>query len=285
MTKKNKKTKLGQGLLKGLKEVSGPKILLLDIETAPMLGYVWGLWDQNIGLNMVKSDWHVLSWSAKWLDSKKIMYMDQSKAKNIEDDKRILKVMWKLIDEADIIITQNGKSFDHKKLNARFVTHGMLPPSPYKIVDTLLIAKKHFAFTSNKLEYMSELLNEKYKKMTSKGRKFVGFDLWKECLAGNKSAWAEMKKYNSYDVLALEELYKKLIPWEPRINYNLYNDAVTHNCNVCNSVNLIRNGYQMTTAGKFPRFKCMDCGTHLSSKDNVFSKEKKKSLKKGSFNS
>src|SRR5438270_11647207 len=131
----------------------GPKVLIFDIETKPMLGYVWSLWENNVSLDQLHSDWSVLSWSAKWLGDKpnQIMYADQRNAKNIDDDKRILKQIWQLLDEADIVITQNGKAFDHKKLNARFILQGLKPPSSYRIIDTMIIAKKHFAFTSNKL--------------------------------------------------------------------------------------------------------------------------------------
>src|ERR1700678_2406773 len=95
----------------------GPKVLFVDIETAPMLGYIWGLWDNDVALNQLNKDWHLLSWSAKWMDdpSEEIMYADQRKAKDITDDSKILRHLWKLLDEADIVITQNGKAFDHKK--------------------------------------------------------------------------------------------------------------------------------------------------------------------------
>src|ERR1700688_513244 len=160
----------------------GPKVLVLDIETAPIVAHVWGLFDQNIGLNQVKSDWHILSFSAKWLGDSpnKIIYMDQQNSKNIEDDRKLLQKIWELLDECDILLTQNGKKFDHKKINARFVINGMQPPNSYKHIDTLVLAKKHFGFTSNKLEYMSDKLCVKYKKQTK--RKFAGFELWKECL-------------------------------------------------------------------------------------------------------
>lgn len=257
---------------------TGPKILLFDIETAPMLGYVWGLWDQNVGLNQIKSDWHVLSWSAKWLDDDKIMYMDQSKSRHIEDDKKILQGIWNLLDEADITITQNGIRFDHKKLNTRFLLHGFKPHSPVKMVDTLVMAKGSFAFTSNKLEYLSDKVNKKYKKMT-KDRKFHGFELWKECLAGNKAAWKEMEVYNKYDVLALEELYKILVPWAPKFNLNLFTSDTTNVCNVCASAKVHRRGYQYTTTGKFQKFQCQDCGAWSHSKENLRTPHKRKTLR------
>lgn len=257
----------------------GPKILLLDIETAPILGYVWGLFDQNVSLNQIHSDWHLLSWSAKWLNDKKIMYQDQRNVKNIEDDKKLLESVWKLIDEADILITQNGKSFDVKKLNARFILNGMQPTSSFKHIDTLRLAKKHFGFTSNKLEYMSNKLCTKFKKLKTK--KFQGFELWKACLAGNKEAWKEMELYNKHDVLALEELYHKIAPWGTGIDFDLYKDNTEPSCN-CGSTKFHKNGYSYTSTGKYQRYECATCGAEASLKgksNNLISD--KQLLKKG----
>lgn len=253
-----------------------PKVLIFDVETAPIIAHVWGLWENNVSLNQIVSDWHLLSWSAKWLDDKKVMYMDQRNAKNIEDDEELLKGIWKLLDEADVVITQNGKKFDVKKLNARFVVHGMQPPSSFKHIDTLQIAKKHFAFTSNKLEYMTDKLCTKYKKL--KHKKFPGHELWNECLKGNRAAWKEMELYNKHDVLSLEELYHKLIPWDNSINFNLYTEATDHVCK-CGSKDLIKKGYAYTAVSKFQRYKCKECGTESRDRKNLFSKEKRKALK------
>jgi len=256
-----------------------PKILVFDVETAPIISFTWGLFEQNVALNQIKSDWHLLSWAAKWLDApaNKIMYMDQRNAKDIENDKKILEGIWKLLDEADIVLTQNGVSFDSKKLNARFVLNGMNPPSPYKHIDTLKIAKKNFAFTSNKLAYMSDKLCTKYKKLEH--TKFSGFDLWKQCLAGNKKAWDEMKRYNIYDVLSLEELYNKLAPWDNSVNFNLYSDDLEIKCN-CGSSDFEKRGFNFSTTGKFQRYQCRDCGKWTHSKVNLLSKEKKATLRK-----
>jgi hypothetical protein len=258
----------------------GPKVLLFDIETAPILAHVWGLWENNVALNQIISDWHVLSWSAKWLDDPvdKVMYMDQRSAKDIEDDSQILRAIWKLLDEADVVITQNGKSFDEKKLNARFILHGFQPPSSYKHIDTKLIAKKRFAFSSNKLEYMTDKLCVKYKKL--KHTKFPGHEMWRECLNGNVEAWKEMEIYNKHDVLALEELYKKLIPWDNSINFNLYHDDNTNTCK-CGSTTFARNGFYYTNVGKFQRYKCKTCGAESRDRINLFSQEKKESLQLG----
>jgi hypothetical protein len=266
------------------KNLNKPKILVLDIETAPILGYVWSLWENNLALNQVEQDWFILSWSAKWFQNSKtgevfgphnkVMYQDQRRVRNVENDKKLLKDIHALINEADIILTQNGKSFDRKKLNARFILNGMSPPSPARDIDTKLIASKYFSFTSNKLEYMTEKLNKKYKKM-----KNSGFSLWTRCLKGDLDAWKEMQEYNTYDILSLEELYNTFAPWDNSINFSVYDENEESKCK-CGSTSLHRRGFNFTNTGKFQRFQCRDCGTWLASKTNLLTKEKRKSLLK-----
>lgn len=258
---------------------SGPKVLIYDIETAPIVAHVWKLWNNDVGLNQIQSDWHLLSWSAKWLgDPKsKIMYMDQRGKKKIEDDSQILKGIWKLLDKCDIVITQNGKAFDQKKLNARFIINNFQPPSTYKHIDTKVLAKKHFGFTSNRLEYMTDKICKKYKKLTNR-KKFKGHDLWTECLKDNPEAWKEMEQYNKYDVLSLEELYKAMQPWDTAVNFNLYSDEIKEACN-CGDNDWFKNGFHYTPSGRFQRYKCRSCGAEVRDKKNQFNKEKKKSLR------
>jgi len=261
-----------------MKNKSGPRILVLDIETAPIIASVWGLFDQNIGLNQIETDWHLLSFAAKWYGEKKVFYEDQSKVKDIENDKKLLQKLWTLMDSADIILGQNSKAFDVKKIQARFAFHNMPPTSSFKQLDTLKIARKHFAFTSNKLEYLSNKLCKKYKKL--KHSKFSGFELWKECLAGNKAAWAEMKKYNIHDTLATEELYDVLKVWDNSINFNLYSSSTGTTC-TCGSSSWVRNGYAYTSVAKYQRYKCKKCSSEIRDRKNLFDKAKKESIKSG----
>jgi uncharacterized protein YprB with RNaseH-like and TPR domain len=188
-----------------------PRVLYLDIETKPMKAWVWGTFKQNISINMIMEDWSVLSWSAKWANSSdsEVIYMDNRKKKgnSLVNDKELLKPLWKLMDQADIIIAQNGDRFDLPKLNARFIEHDMGCPSEFVTIDTYKMSKK-FGFTSHKLAYMTSKLNKKYVKQDHGD--FQGFKLWDECIKGNIKAWESMKKYNKYDVLSLEELFLKL---------------------------------------------------------------------------
>jgi len=257
----------------------GAKILLFDIETAPLLAHVWGLWDNNVGLNQIVSDWHVLSWSAKWLGApeNEVMYMDQRNSKDVENDKDILKELWQLLDEADVVITQNGKHFDQRKVQARFLIHEFQPNSPYKHIDVKVESQRLFGFPSHKLEYMTDKINKKYKKL--KHKKFPGHDLWVECLKGNVDAWDEMELYNRHDVLALEEFFGHIAPWGININFNLYHEGEEHICK-CGSKEHAKNGFYYTDMGKFQKYKCKQCGAQSRDRHNLFTKEKKDALKR-----
>lgn len=260
-----------------MKNKKGPKVLVLDIETAPMEVYVWALWEQNVGAHQIKEDWSILSWSAIWLDDpdSKIMYGDNRKAKNPRDDKNLLKGIHTLMDEADIILGQNSDSFDIKKLNARFIINGMAPPSPYKSIDTKKIAKKYFNFTSNSLDYMSSNINDNNTKMKS-----GGLPLWIRCLNKELAAFKEMEKYNKQDVISTRELFRKFQPWDHKgIRFGLYTESLDMECD-CGSTHLNRRGYSYTKTGKFQKLQCQKCGAWHQEKTNLLEKEKKKVLLK-----
>lgn len=234
----------------------GPKVLLLDIETAPILGAVWSIWQQNVGLNQIKAEWSILSFCAKWLGEDEVIYHDQRDHRPIEDDRHLLKKLWHLLDKADFVIAQNGKKFDLPKINARMIMAKMKPYSPVKVIDTLLESRRVAKFTSHKLEWMADKLSTVKKR---KHGKFPGYELWRECLLGNHEAWEEMRLYNIDDVRSMEEVYLVLRPWiigHP--NVGVYIDPEDPCCPRCGGKVQAR-GYQYTQVNKYRRYQCVSC--------------------------
>ncbi len=229
------------------------KIVFVDIETAPSLGWVWGKWEQNV--IDFKKDWYMLSFAYKWADSGKVVkrglidYPDFANDK--ENDKALVEDLWAVFDQADIIIGHNGDSFDIRKSNSRFLTHGLNPPSPYKTVDTLKIARRAFKFDSNKLDDLGRYLGI--------GRKMphTGFNLWKGCMDGDAKSWDVMKKYNGHDVELLEKVYYAVRAWAP-VHPNV-NKGQLEACPKCGSNKTQRRGFSYTLLRKKQRFQCLGC--------------------------
>lgn len=251
------------------------KILYTDIETSPNLGYVWQFFKANLGINQIKEHMHVMSFSAIWGDADdcEAMYFENRG----NDDKKITKEFIKLLDEADIVIGHNVEMFDCATMCGRALVHGLKPPSPYKVIDTLKVAKKEFRFPSNSLAYLCEVMDIPHKKLQHK--KFPGFELWRECLVGNEEAWEEMREYNVWDTLSVRDVYKAMRPWiKGHANLGIFEEGETSVCPKCGSHHIQRRGFYYTNVGKYQRFQCKDCGGWSRTRFTEYPKEKGKVL-------
>lgn len=241
-------------------------ILFYDIETSPLEINTWGLYDQN-SLNLIK-DWQLISFSYKWRGQKAVTCLSQ----RTMSEKALVKALHKLLDQADIVVAQNGDEFDNKKASAKFIEFGLTPPSSYQKVDTLKTARKYFKFTSNKLDDLGVRLGVGRKLQTG------GFDLWLRCLRNERKAWLLMEKYNKQDVILLEKIYDKLLPWmNNHPNVTLYKTG--GKCPKCGSLRLKSKGYQYNANSRFKRYYCKDCGGHCS--DRLSQKKKPEYVGRG----
>lgn len=231
------------------------KILILDIETAPNVAYVWGAWKQNIGHNQWRERSHIMSYAAKWLDSEDIMYEDNRK----DNDRRIVKQLYDLLHEADVVVAHNGKRFDIPVIIGRGVVHGFTPPSPFYTVDTFQVARKELRLSGNSLKVLCDELGLPQKE---EHKKFPGFELWLECLKGNAEAWEEMREYNIQDIISLEALYLRLRPYmKNHPNVGRFMEDMEVLCPKCESDDIQWRGYYYTKAGLcYKRFQCQCCG-------------------------
>lgn len=231
------------------------KIITVDIETSPYLVWAWQLWDTSIGNDMVVADRTILATTIKELGKKPVAKW--AAYGDVKAEYGLLAWLHKHLCDSDIVVTQNGNRFDLPIINARFAAHRFSPPAPYARIDTRAVAKRHFKFMSNKLEWLAPQLTDTDK---SKHKKYPGFELWKETLAGNKRAMAEMVRYNIQDVIATEKLYLALRPWITNHPNVALIEAKPDNCPKCNSGKLQSRGFQYTQARKYRRFQCTACG-------------------------
>jgi uncharacterized protein YprB with RNaseH-like and TPR domain len=252
--------------------VETPKILFCDIETAPMLSYLWSFWQNGVNHRMQEDQSYVLSWAAKWMDNEKIFedYNDTG-----GPDIRVLEGMWLLLDDADFVVAHNGDKFDIKKLNTMFLLAGMRPPSPYKQIDTLKMLKRCFSFDSNRLDYVVNVLYGEEKK------KHDGFEMWRRCMQGEKKAFEELMEYNRHDVLLLERLYRDIRAWDkshPSIaTHGMVSDMPV--CTTCGSEDVYETDNTVSTGvSKFRVWECGDCGSQMRSRKSLLTTNQKQHL-------
>lgn len=257
-----------------LKDSRDPRVLLLDIETAPMEVYVWGLYLQKISHTNIITDSNILSWSAKWLCEADIMSDILTPEESIlRDDKRIMENVWGLLNEADVIIGHNAAKFDLRRLNGRFLFYNMAPPMPYQVIDTLKEAKRHFALSSYKQDYITKHLD-----LTSKVK--TDYELWIQCLAGDEEALGKMLSYNRNDVRGLEDLYMRIRPWiKSHPNMAIFVEADGKACPSCGHQDLTWGGHYYTTpVNRYRAFRCENCRAIGRARNTDIPMEKRRDL-------
>ena len=260
---------------------SGANIWFIDIETAPIMAYVWGLYDQNVAPSQIVEDWQILCVSAKRLGKDEwfrvnsaYMYLTTpSELGNFglsTDFQGVAEELHKLLDAGDIFIAHNGIRFDNRKIRAKLIEAGLPPPTPYKVIDTLKVIKTQFGFTSNRMDYISKLLGGDGKHDTG------GMQLWIDCMNGCPSAWEKMIKYCDNDILELERIYMETRAWDNKHpNLQVYYKDSQERCGTCGSANLttIVHKQASTNTSSYEILKCEDCQTTKRRRKNLRSRE------------
>jgi len=258
------------------------RILLIDIETAPNLGYTYPLYNTNLNHSHIVRYGYVLSFTARWIGTDKTIYHECQDWKNKafeeeRDDSKLTRAMMKLFDEADIVVGHNGKAFDVDTMKGRALKWGIPPPSPFKVADTLKIARYEFKLQRNTLEFIAEFLGCTAKQ---KHTKFPGQELFIACDRGDKEAWKILKEYNIGDVDTLEEVYYKLRAWDTRApNLGVFRQESRSICPKCSSGELTRSKKDARTNTQvYPLYFCRNCKGYTRGKHTIADLAKRKVL-------
>lgn len=232
-----------------------PKILIYDLEVTPTLGWTYGLYKTNV--IKVEQNPSIMSISWRWYGENITKHESLAtipRKRGTSANLALVKLIHSLFNEADIVVAHNANRFDNKVATASFLRYNLAPPSPYKTVDTLAVARNVARFNSNSLNSLGELFGLGSKTKITHG------DLWYDCLTGSGKAWKQLKEYNNQDVDLLYAIYERLRPYiknHPNLGDITQVDGV---CPKCGSSNLERRGFNMRRNGKVQRYQCRVCG-------------------------
>ena len=221
--------------------MSNPKILFFDIESG--------------GVNALKSDLgFVLMVGYKWSTQKNVHVLT-IKHKDLRhfNDKPILTEFSKIYTQADMTVAHFGSVFDRRFIQGRLLIH-QLPAIPFtKMRDTCMISRSVANYSSNRLKNLGDTLKLKHRKM-EKGDGWPTW--WFRAMQGDMKAIRDMALYCKDDVLALEELYYRLRPFD-NPHPNLYPGRQI--CGSCGSP-VQYHGVAFVGVLKYRRYQCNGCG-------------------------
>lgn len=214
------------------------KILTFDIESA--------------GVNALKSDLgFVILFGYKWLHEKeaKCLLIEPEDLQEF-DDSRLLAKASELMNEADILVGHFASEFDRRFIQGRLLINNLPPISPVKMRDTCMIARSVANFSSNRLKHLAHILGLKNEKLSS------GWpEAWFKIMRADYRELQRLARYCKGDVMATEELYLRLRPFDnphPRI----VEDRTK--CPICSGEVEYR-GYAFVSANKYRRYVCTKC--------------------------
>lgn len=265
---------LARGGEEGVNLTKEPRVLILDIETAAAVALTFGRFKINLGQeNIVTEGGWLICASWRWLGEDKIHTIQLTKDEVLAcDDSKIIATFWELYSQADAIVAHNAQQFDDKMIKARAAFHGFPPLPTVKVLDTLVLAKKHLRLPSNKLDSLGEYFGL--------GRKIDngGISLWKRVQAGDQAAMKEMVDYCKQDTELLTQVYLRLRAIGHAgsdFNAALYYDDEKTRCRRCGSEHVHPTGRTSNTGlSVFNEFRCDDCGA--TQRDRVSTTKKSK---------
>lgn len=236
-------------------ESTKPIIRVYDLETSLNIVSAFSLFNKMpLPHSSIMQERTLICGSWKDLGKKKI-YSVCVNAKDVTDDKAVVKAVHKMLSESDAAVAHFGDAFDMKMFNTRAIKHGLDPIHNVIQIDTYKMAKAKFRFNSNRLDYLGEYLEVGKKIKTD-------HELWIRCLLGEAKALKEMVTYNRQDVNLLEKVYLKLRAWHkiPQVNQTLWGDGTRDVCESCGSKHINYRGYERTKQRKYRAYQCQDCG-------------------------
>jgi uncharacterized protein YprB with RNaseH-like and TPR domain len=220
--------------------VSQPKILFYDIETD--------------GVNALRSDLgFAMVFGYKWAHEKtaKVITIDRKSLRRFSD-KILLEKAIPILEQADLVVAHYGAVFDRRFIQGRLLINNLPPIPNTKMRDTCMIARSVANFSSNRLKHLCKILNLRHQKLENNWP-----SAWFQVMQGNRRVLNELATYCKGDVLALEELYYRLRPFDnphPR----MYTDR--SKCRVCASDKIRYHGFAYVGENKYRRYQCTGCG-------------------------
>jgi hypothetical protein len=228
-----------------------PNVLVIDVETSPHLAWTFSTWNTNINPDMIVEPSRVLLFAANWYPARRVDVFTEWDDGGHDG---MVRVLWDLLDRADIVVGYNSDGFDLKHINREFILAGLTPPSPYQTIDLLKTVRGRFKFPSNRLGQVGESLDIGGKLDTG------GWQLWQDVLAGDDRARRKFARYCQQDVRLTADLLGVLAGgWIKNVPHAGLWSGDMAACHACGGTELTPAGVAYTRTERYLRVAC-SCG-------------------------
>ena len=169
----------------------------------------------------------------------------------------MLKAAHAVFDKADAVQGHNMDGFDKKKLAGEWAMAGLTPPTPFKVIDTLKVARSHLGMESNTLDSLCQRFG-----LVAKTDRY-DIEVARAAIDGNKAAQKRIERYNRGDIIASEGLADFLRPWH-KTHPHLGTPADERVCNRCGSTELtLLPKRWRANVQDYALYECGNCGGHV----------------------
>ena len=220
------------------------------------------VWDLNALKDMTRRRIHaddMIEWPRticaawKWYDQSDVEFAAEWQVGGYDG---FMRAVWEVFDQADLIIGHNADRFDARHLMGGWAEMGLPAPSPYKVIDTLKIARGSFAYESNTLDALNKRLG-----IDAKTDKY-DVEVARAAVAGDKEAQATLESYNRGDIIASEALFDRLRPYAKGIPHlGMWTDDELA-CPSCGSTMTATGKTVHANVQKYEHLRCDNCGSH-----------------------
>lgn len=151
----------------------------------------------------------IFAFAYKWLGEKRaktislLDFNDPCSACGLmkQGERPLLLAIREIMRPATTSITFNGKNFDSKYLNSKFMRERIPALGPLQDIDLYQVARVKMRLSRKSLANISKYLRLKHQKT------FLDFDIWQRASEGESAALRYIARHGSADVLVTEELY------------------------------------------------------------------------------
>lgn len=229
-----------------------PKILFYDIETKPLLAYIWRLGEQGVYHSQLAergNAYDIICISYAWDDGKPAKTLHWGYQE--QDSRKMIQEFDKIVKQATVPIGKNSDRFDVKHINTQRMLQDLDPfPDWADCADDVeKQLRKHFVFPSQSLDYISKL-------MGLGGKLKMEMQDWVDIVERrNKDSFTKMLEYNRKDVEDTRAIWNKVKRYiHPKFNVaTFYGDF---RCVNCGSQDLRKDGVRHRGKTTYQVFFC-----------------------------